>query len=80
MIYLHTKFHMPSSSGLIVITIKLKVKHRLHPLATFVLHFTKFAYPLKISYHSSFQDPISSGANIAPTSQVYVSAMLLLKT
>jgi hypothetical protein len=30
MAYIHTKLHMPSSSGPLVITVKLKTKYRLH--------------------------------------------------
>jgi hypothetical protein len=41
---------------------------------------TGVEYLLNISYHTSFQDPVLSGANVSPTSKVRSSAMLVLPT
>jgi len=37
---LHTRFYMPSSSGLLVITVKLKTRYRFHAAAMlfYILH------------------------------------------
>jgi hypothetical protein len=41
MICLHTKFHIPSSSGALVLTIKLKAKDQFHAATKVALQPTK---------------------------------------
>jgi hypothetical protein len=68
MIYLHAKFHMPSSSGSLAITIKPKVKCTFCTAVMLKLYALKessqkkkkkktAAYILKVLYHTKFQDP-----------------------
>jgi hypothetical protein len=38
MIYLHTKFQVPTSNGSLVIALKQKAKHRLHTAALLLLY------------------------------------------
>jgi hypothetical protein len=75
MIYLHAKFHMPSTSGLLVIVIKPERFHSTTILFYILQQTTKVAY---FSNPTSFQDPTLNGACVTPTSQVYASVMLLL--
>jgi hypothetical protein len=87
MICLRTKFQMLTSNGSLVVAIKPKAKYRFYAAAMllfFVLQnkivFTEVAYLSRIYYLISFQDPVLSGASVAPTSQVLVSSMLILPT
>jgi hypothetical protein len=57
-IYLHTKFHMPSSNGSLVPAFKLKTKHRLQRADTLFyslqITVTKVAHSSNIYYHKIF--------------------------
>jgi hypothetical protein len=83
----HTKHQMLSSKGLLVI-IKMKATYRFQAAAMLLLFYilqkqnclNKLTQFLKISYHTSFQDPILIGANVTLTSQVHTSVVLLLLT
>jgi hypothetical protein len=63
------------------ITIKPKAKYRFNSAAMLLFFMqqkitsTEVAYYSKIYYLATFQVPKSSGASVAPTSQVCMSAM-----
>jgi hypothetical protein len=75
MICLRTKCNLPNFSGSSVIAIQPKDKYRFHHAATLLLYstkriLTKAAYVSKDFQHTSYQDPVLSGARVAPTSRV----------
>jgi hypothetical protein len=83
----HTKHQMLSSKGLLVIVIKMKATYRFQAAAMLSFYIlqkqnclNKLTQFLKISYHTSFQDPILIGANVTLTSQVHTSVVLLFPT
>jgi hypothetical protein len=84
MIYHYTKFQMPSSNITLLIDLKSKAKKRVHAAAILLFYIlqkitiTKVAYSSNICYHTTFQDPILSGASVAHTSQINGPVMLVL--
>jgi hypothetical protein len=78
MIYLHNRFHIHNPNVAVVITTEPEATYR------FMLFFyivpkedlNKVACFSKI--HTSFHDPILSGASVSPTSQINMAAMMLL--
>jgi len=80
---LHSKLNMPSSNGLLAITIKSETKHRFHAVAMLFFNIlkritlTRAVFVLKIYYHTSFMYSYGSGAS---TVQLRASATLLLMT
>jgi hypothetical protein len=77
MIYLHTIFEIPISSGFFFIVMKPKAKENFRTAARLLygkLREDKF----KIYYHTTFQDTKLRGASVTPTSQVRASTLLLL--
>jgi hypothetical protein len=73
MMYLHTKFHLPSYSGSSVIAAKLKTKEIFHKATLTEAPYFSLTY-----YYTSFQDTILISTTVTPTSEVCVSDMLLL--
>lgn len=78
---------MSTCNGLLVIAIKLKAKKKKSRfLNVVILHsaesktWTEVSYPSMLCYHTKFQNPVSSGTSIAPTSEVRKAAMLVLLT
>jgi hypothetical protein len=76
---------MSTSNGSLVITIKSKAKYTFH-VASILLFYnlqkitlTKVTHFSKIYYHTEFQDPKLSGANVAPTLKIHVAIMLVLQ-
>jgi hypothetical protein len=56
--YLHTEFQSPSSNHSLVITVKLKAKHKfLHGHHVLILHSTKKIPLTKVAYFSKFHYP-----------------------
>jgi hypothetical protein len=75
LMYLRTTFHIISCNGPLLITVRLKAKWKfcMTPmLLTFHKKLPKTCIFFKVYYHTSFEDPILIGTNIAPTSQVCV--------
>jgi hypothetical protein len=86
MVFIPTEFHTPSFNCSLVATIKMTGKENVFTatkLLNYILqkyYLRNSAYSSKIYYHTLFQNPNVSGVHIAPASQVYVFAMLLLLT
>jgi hypothetical protein len=86
LLHLDPKFHMHSSSGSLVTTIKLKAKEQFCT-ATMMLFYTphtkkitltKVAYSFKIYCYASFQDPKVCGTSTVPILQMCASTTLSL--
>jgi uncharacterized membrane protein YobD (UPF0266 family) len=69
MTYLHTQFHMSSSNGSLVISIKLTDKDRLNAAAILFCIIQKAVLinvcVLEIYYHTKFQDSTLSGVSVS---------------
>jgi hypothetical protein len=67
-----TKFHMPSSSGSLVITMKPRTELNYRTAAMF------YSYCLKVYFHTSLQDLNLNVASTAKTSQVRGTSTVLI--
>jgi hypothetical protein len=82
-IYRHTKFRTSSCSFPLITAVRLKAKWKFL-CGHHILYYTKKKYRNKsfifgkVYCHILFQDSILSETGIAPTSQIHVSALLLL--
>jgi hypothetical protein len=76
---------MPGSHGSPAVAMKLEAKKALRMTAIFVFTFYKkkylkgFGHFSTVYYHTLFQDPKLNVVNFAPTSNVRLSFLLLLK-
>jgi hypothetical protein len=81
MIYLHSKFHIPSFSDSLVIAVKLKTKEHFRTVVM-LSYLKKESWPelhiFKLSIPIHNQEHVLSGTGVASTAQVRASAMLLL--
>jgi hypothetical protein len=79
----HTKFQMPDSSGSLVIAIKTKPNlDFMHSVLCCFMFYKKLPSQklhifFNICYHTSFQDPILSGASVAHTSSTMLVLVLM---
>jgi hypothetical protein len=76
MIYLHTNFHVPRSSGSLVFIINQKVKYRFRSAA--MLFIYNLFLKRENGYGIKFQETKIIGASIAPTSGVRTDAIFTL--
>jgi len=84
MMCLHTKYHMRSFNGSLVIAMKPNIEYRPHTAAMlFFIFYTKTAITKAICFskfycHIPFPYSKLSGAGVVSTSRIRASAMLLL--
>jgi hypothetical protein len=79
-ICLSIRLYTPSSNDSLIITNKPKAEENICTATKLLLYILHTHKNSKISCHISLQDAKVSYANVAPTSNVRVSAMVLLIT
>jgi hypothetical protein len=78
MIYLPKKFHVPSSTALLLITTKPQCKGSIRMTSIFLFHIYKDITVMKVHKYALIQDPKVRVATVALALEFRTSAMLYL--